>query len=150
MIKKTDIKLYPYNVWTGVLSDKEEVLRRFDFFTTVDHMLADKPIEVNDLDFDSIAGITYVVRERKTRDKGSLTLFNEEITTYNYHHLFNVISHEAGHAADIMWQGLIGMNAKDDFDSNNKNEPYIYLLGHIAGIMGSYVMNFNKEQNGIN
>lgn len=117
MIRKTDIKLYPYNVWTGVLSDKEEVLRKFDFFTTVDHMLADKPIEVNDLDFDSTAGITYVVRERKTRDKGSLTLFNEEITTYNYHHLFNVISHEAG---------------------------------HIAGIMGSYVMNFNKEQNGIN
>lgn len=36
MIKKTDIKLYPYNVWTGVLSDKEEVLRKFDFFTTVD------------------------------------------------------------------------------------------------------------------
>lgn len=102
MIRKTDIKLYPYNVWTGVLSDKEEVLRKFDFFTTVDHMLADKPIEVNDLDFDSTAGITYVVRERKTRDKGSLTLFNEEITTYNYHHLFNVISHEAGHAADIM------------------------------------------------
>lgn len=150
MIRKTDIKLYPYNVWTGVLSDKEEVLRKFDFFTTIDKMLADEPIEVNDLDFDSAAGITYVVREKKTRDKGSLTLFDEEIITYSYRHLFDIISHEAGHATDIMWQGLIGMNAKDDFDSNNKNEPYIYLLGYIAGIMGSYVMNFNKEQNGIN
>ena len=130
-------------MWTGVLSDKEEVLRKFDFFTTVDKMLADEPIEVNDLDFDSAAGITYVVREKKTRDKGSLTLFDEEIITYSYRHLFDIISHEAGHATDIM-------NAKVDFDSNNKNEPYIYLLGYIAGIMGSYVMNFNKEQNGIN
>lgn len=69
MIKKTDIKLYPYNVWTGVLSDKEEVLRKFDFFTTVDKMLADEPIEVNDLDFDSAAGITYVVREKRLEIK---------------------------------------------------------------------------------
>lgn len=70
MIKKTDIKLYPYNVWTGVLSDKEEVLRKFDFFTTVDHMLADKPIEVNDLDFDSTAGImgSYVMNFNKEQN----------------------------------------------------------------------------------
>lgn len=145
MIKKTSLDLYPFNIWVGLLSDKQEVLRRFDFFVTVDKMLANEPLSVEDLDFDEADGITYVVRERKTNAKGSLSLISEEVSYYEYKKLFDVVSHEAAHAADIIWEGLIGMNAKDDFDSNNKNEPYVYLLGYIAGIIGSCIMQYKKE-----
>lgn len=145
MIKKTDLDIYPYHLWFGLYSDEDIALKKFKFFATVDDMNEDTPVVgVNDLSLASGMAATYCVREAKNSSKGVLILFNDEDINTSYKGLFDVVSHESGHAADIIWQSIIGIGGKDDFDSKSKNEPYMYLLGTIAGAFGSYLMELRK------
>lgn len=148
MIKANKLEIYPYTIWLGTFLDENACLRKFDFFPDVDALVMGEAVETpKSLYLTEGIGVTFPVQDIKSKSKGVLILFNEVYLDVDYKELFDVVSHESGHAADIIWQAILGIGHKDDFDSNSKNEPYMYLLGTIAGIFGLYVMQLRKEEN---
>lgn len=124
MIRKYDLDLYPMSLYIGTISDFYNSKKRFKFYGTVQDMLIDDGIPADPM---GSAATTFLVKERKN---GAISEF-----------LFNTIAHESTHITDAIWQ-LIGARA-ESFDE--RNEPYAYLVGWVAGKIGQYMIDYIRD-----
>lgn len=125
MIRKYDLDLYPMSLYIGTISDFYNSKKRFKFYGTVQDMLIDDDgIPADPM---GSAATTFLVKERKN---GAISEF-----------LFNTIAHESTHITDAIWQ-LIGARA-ESFDE--RNEPYAYLVGWVAGKIGQYMIDYIRD-----
>lgn len=122
MIRKYDLDLYPMSLYIGTISDFYNSKKRFKFYGTVQDMLIDDDgIPADPM---GSAATTFLVKERKSGYKGVITF-----------------AHESTHITDAIWQ-LIGARA-ESFDE--RNEPYAYLVGWVAGKIGQYMIDYIRD-----
>ena len=122
MIRKYDLDLYPMSLYIGTISDFYNSKKRFKFYGTVQDMLIDDDgIPADPM---GSAATTFLVKD------GAISEF-----------LFNTIAHESTHITDAIWQ-LIGARA-ESFDE--RNEPYAYLVGWVAGKIGQYMIDYIRD-----
>lgn len=129
MIRKYDLDLYPISLYIGTISDFYNSKKRFKFYGTVQDMLIDDD------------GIPADPKERKSGYKGVITFLDEDSNGAISEFLFNTIAHESTHITDAIWQ-LIGARA-ESFDE--RNEPYAYLVGWVAGKIGQYMIDYIRD-----
>lgn len=130
MIRKYDLDLYPMSLYIGTISDFYNSKKRFKFYGTVQDMLIDDDgIPADPM---GSAATTFLVKEKKSgyNSNGAISEF-----------LFNTIAHESTHITDAIWQ-LIGARA-ESFDE--RNEPYAYLVGWVAGKIGQYMIDYIRD-----
>lgn len=142
MIKKYE-NMYPMTLWVGLYSDWEQVLKKFDLYFDVPSM---NNMEQDDMVVPKLGkysgGCTYLVRSKKdNNEKGLVILLNQDyLYKEDYEFLLDLVSHECSHATDAIWQ-VIGEPCHS-FDEGN--EPRAYLLGWLAGRIGSYLSEYFK------
>lgn len=142
MIKKYE-NMYPMTLWVGLYSDWEQVLKKFDLYFDVPSM---NNMEQDDTVVPKLgkysSGCTYLVRSKKdNNEKGLVILLNQDyLYKEDYEFLLDLVSHECSHATDAIWQ-VIGEPCHS-FDEGN--EPRAYLLGWLAGRIGSYIREYFK------
>lgn len=142
MIKKYET-MYSVNLYVCLFSDWDTCLNRFNFFVDIndfDSNVTDPPTYANINKKNS--GCTYLVREKKSyTGRGILVLLNEDyLYKEDYEFLLDLVSHESSHATDAIWQHIGGKY--HNFDDGD--EPRAYLLGWIAGKIGSYLSEYFK------
>lgn len=138
MIKKYELDLYPVNLWVGTYQDFSETKKKFEFYEDIPGMHANKPAEYVP-DVSHGAAVTFIVREKKSTEKGILILINDDFIDNVDFFVFDIVTHETVHATDYIWQ-LIGAEHNDNVD-----EPFAYLAGWIAGKIGQYYLDLIKE-----
>lgn len=142
MITQYDNGLYPADLWVGFYSDFDKAKKMFSFFYDIEELQRGE--EPEDM-FPSIAhntgGVTYLVRLKKNNVKGILILLNDDILEEDYSFLLDLVSHEASHAVDAIYQ--IIKERPGNYDSGN--EPHAYLIGWVAGCVGESLTKFFKK-----
>lgn len=139
MIRKYDLDLYPMSLYIGTISDFYNSKKRFKFYGTVQDMLIDDDgIPADPM---GSAATTFLVKEKKSGYKGVITFLDEDSNRVISEFLFNTIAHESTHITDAIWQ-LIGAHA-ESFDE--RNEPYAYLVGWVAGKIGQYMIDYIRD-----
>lgn len=140
MIRRYDMEIYPATVWITTVDKFDFYKNKFDFYSTVKEMMSKKDPGTPVLSHDS-AAITYAVRDKKYGNKGILIFLNAE-TLYLDFLSFDSAAHESVHAADIVWAIIGGITESYD----ESNEPYAYMVGWIAGKIGQFMIDYNKEK----
>lgn len=142
MIKKYE-NMYPMTLWVCLYSDWEQILKKFDLYYDIPSM---NNMEQDDMVVPKLnkhsSGCTYLVRSKKdNHEKGLIVLLNQDyLYKEDYEFLLDLVSHECSHATDAIWQ-VIGEPCHS-FDEGN--EPRAYLLGWLAGRIGSYLSEYFK------
>lgn len=139
MIRRYDLDLYPISLYIGTISDFHDSKKRFKFYCTIEDMVIDS--EGIPEDPIGSAASTFLVKEKKNGYKGVIVFLDEEDNGVISEFLFNTIAHESTHVTDAIWQ-LIGAHA-ESFDE--KNEPYAYLIGWVAGKIGQYMIDYIRD-----
>ena len=143
MIKKYE-NLYPMTFWVGLYSDFKEAIKKFMFYSSVEGQRGREedvtPRELNT----HTGGVTYIVRDKRRREKGVLILINEEFFADGLltSMLMDIIAHEASHATDAVYQ-VIGESCRT-YDEGN--EPHAYLLGWFVGRITEYIIQIVHER----
>lgn len=135
--------LYPMTLWIGTTDDMKKALKLFKFYYDIDGLNnMEEPIGIEPKLSESISGATYLVRDKKTDDKGCLVLLNMKyIKEGDYTFILDVVSHEASHVVDATYQVI--REQSGSYDSGN--EPHAYLTGWAAGCMGDYLTRYFKQ-----
>lgn len=135
--------LYPVTLWIGTTEDFNKALKSFRFFYDIEGLNTDKePINLELGISPTASGVTYLVRHKKTEERGCLVLLNMEyLKEGDYTFILDTVSHEASHVVDATYQ-LIGEQS-GNYDSGN--EPHAYLTGWAAGCMGDYLTRYFKQ-----
>lgn len=136
--------IYSPELWVATEKDIALIQKNFNGYSTIfDLQAGSNPYTV--IIDEQFGGITFLVRSKRKNKPGILILLNsEDLTQENYSYITNTIAHESVHAADAVYQ-YIGQ-ATDNFD--NRNEPYAYLVGWVAGCIGDYLTKYFKEHGG--
>lgn len=140
MIKRYNLGIYPMDLWVTTTDEYPNIKNKFDFFRDIQDLREDAE-PANPLDPSFGAAVTFIVREKKTRDKGLLVFINTHSADKIDWFLFDTISHESVHVADAIYQ-FIGGNS-EEFDRGN--EPYAYLAGWVAGKIGQFMIDYLKR-----
>lgn len=142
MITQYDNGLYPADLWVGFYSDFDKAKRIFYFFYDVEGLQKnEEPEDLIPTIASSTGGVTYLVRLKKDNVKGILILLNESVLEDDYTYILDLVSHEASHAVDAIYQ--IIKEQPGNYDSGN--EPHAYLTGWVAGCVGESLTKFFKE-----
>lgn len=145
MITQYVNNIYPADLWVGFYSDFGKAKKLFKFYYTVDELQRNKEPTVLEPEIAySASGVTYLVRLKKDNTKGILILLNENTPLDDYVFILDLVSHEASHAVDAIYQ--IIRETPGDYDSGN--EPHAYLTGWIAGCVGSSLVKYFKDKDG--
>lgn len=145
MITQYVNNIYPADLWVGFYSDFEKARRMFRFFHTVEELQNnEESTTLEPAIAPSTSGVTYLVRLKKDSTKGILILLNEEMPLDDYIFILDLVSHEASHAVDAIYQMI--REVPGDYDSGN--EPHAYLTGWIAGCVGSSLVKYFKDKDG--
>ena len=140
MIRRYDIGFYPMSLWVSTIGSFDKCKARFKMYPTIKDMDEDRDgIPLNP---ENKGGVTYLVIEKKTGSKGVLILISEpnvdKVTDFD----FDVSAHESVHAADAVFDVISAYSTGYD----EGNEPYAYLVGYIAGRIGSYLIEYTKSK----
>lgn len=134
--------LYPADLWVGFYSDFDKAKRTFSFFYDIEGLQrGEEPEDICPNISYNTGGVTYLVRLKKNNTKGILILLNDDILEEDYSFLLDLVSHEASHAVDAIYQ--IIREQPGNYDSGN--EPHAYLTGWVAGCVGESLTKFFKE-----
>lgn len=134
--------LYPADLWVGFYSDFDKAKRTFSFFYDIESLQrGEEPEDICPNISYNTGGVTYLVRLKKNSTKGILILLNDDILEEDYSFLLDLVSHEASHAVDAIYQ--IIKEQPGNYDSGN--EPHAYLTGWVAGCVGESLTKFFKE-----
>lgn len=140
MIRRYNIGFYPMTLWVSTISNFDKYKTRFKIYPTIKDMDEDRD-EVP-LNPEGKGGVTYLVVENRTGSKGILILISEpdvdKITDFD----FDVSAHESVHAADAVFDVIHAYTTGYDVG----DEPYAYLVGYIAGRIGSYLIEYAKSK----
>lgn len=137
--------LYPMTLWIGSIDDMKKAIKLFTFYYDVDGLNNDEePVNMEPVPSRIASGITYLVRCKKTEEKGCLVLLNMEyLEEGDYTTILDTVSHEASHVVDAIYQVIHEQSGT--YDSGN--EPHAYLTGWVAGCMGDYLTKYFKKIN---
>lgn len=139
MIRRYDLDIYPMSLYIGTISDFYDSRKRFKFYQTTTDLLIDN--ESIPMDPIGSAASTFLVKEKKNGCKGVITFLDEDSNGSISGFLFDTVAHEAVHIADGIWQ-MIGASTESYDD---RNEPYSYLVGWIAGKIGQYMIDYIRD-----
>lgn len=145
MILQYSNDIYPMTLWIGTIDDIRKAIKLFKFYYDTDELNRDEePIDKDPVPSKTASGVTYLVRDKKTGEKGCLVLLNMDyLKDGDYIIILDTVSHEASHVVDAIYQ--IIREPSGTYDSGN--EPHAYLTGYIAGCIGSYLTQYYKKQN---
>lgn len=137
--------LYPMTLWIGSIDDMKKAIKLFTFYYDVVGLNNDEePVDTEPVPNKAASGITYLVRCKKTKEKGCLVLLNMEyLKEGDYAFILDTVSHEASHVVDATYQVIHEQSGT--YDSGN--EPHAYLTGWIAGCMGNYLTKYFRKIN---
>lgn len=145
MITQYVNNIYPADLWVGFYSDFEKAKKMFKFFYTVEELQRnEEPTDIFPKIAAGTSGVTYLIRLKKDSTKGLLILLNEDAPLDQYEFILDLVSHEASHAVDAIYQ--IIRETPGDYDSGN--EPHAYLTGWVAGCVGHTLTKYFKEKDG--
>jgi hypothetical protein len=116
-IHEFDPVIYPRNVWTAIAPTLDELKAKFTFSYSDEEFYRESRKE----DFSAIG---FKVIDKSTQFQGILMAF-KNIKSMSV----KTIAHKSVHIADYIYEE-IGAYSQDFKD---KNEPYCYLVGWIAG-----------------
>lgn len=137
--------LYPMTLWIGSIDDMKRATKLFTFYYDVDGLNNDEePVNMEPVPSKTASGVTYLVRYKKTEEKGCLVLLNTEyFEEGDYTTILDTVSHEASHVVDAIYQVIHEQSGT--YDSGN--EPHAYLTGWVAGCMGDYLTKHFRKIN---
>ena len=140
MIRKYCLDIYPVDLYISTIDCFEEMKRKFLFYPTIKDLL-NKENNGSPISPASADGVTFIVRDKRTGDKGVLILIEAPDKLDGT--AIEVAAHESTHATDVIWDIIGGIGQGYD----QGNEPYAYLLGWIAGKVGQFMIDYlrNKE-----
>lgn len=143
MIQSYYNTIYPLDLWVGVDTDLPAAIKKFKFYrNTYDLRVDEYPVDINPRE--AVGGVTYLVRHKQKGYIGILIILNSNyLKEGDYQYLMDLVCHESGHAVDAIYQYI----GEDCHTYDEGNEPHSYLLGWIAGCIGSYLTKY-FEQNG--
>lgn len=137
--------LYPMTLWIGSIDDMKRATKLFTFYYDVDGLNNDEePVNMEPVPSKTASGVTYLVRYKKTEEKGCLVLLNTKyFEEGDYTTILDTVSHEASHVVDAIYQVIHEQSGT--YDSGN--EPHAYLTGWAAGCMGDYLTKYFRKIN---
>lgn len=135
--------LYPMTLWIGTIDNMKKAVKTFKFYYDIEGMNKDEePIDMEPMPPTTCSGVTYLVRDKKTDNKGCLVLLNMKcLREGDYAFILDTVSHEASHVVDATYQVIHEQSGT--YDSGN--EPHAYLTGWVAGCMGDYLTRYFKQ-----
>ena len=137
--------LYPMTLWVGSVNDMKKAIKLFKFYYDTDGLNKDEePFNMETAISETASGVTYLTRNKKTGERGCLVLLNMEyLKEGDYTTILDIVSHEASHVVDAIYQ--IIREQSGTYDSGN--EPHAYLTGWVAGCIGDYLTKYFKDIN---
>ncbi len=137
--------LYPMTLWVGSVNDMKKAIKLFKFYYDTDGLNKDEePVNMEPAISETASGVTYLTRNKKTGERGCLVLLNMEyLKEGDYTTILDIVSHEASHVVDAIYQ--IIREQSGTYDSGN--EPHAYLTGWVAGCIGDYLTKYFKDIN---
>lgn len=145
MILQYSNDIYPMDLFVGTMDDINKAIKSFKFYYDTDELNRDEePIDKDPMPSKTVSGVTYLIRDKKTGEKGCLVLLNMDyLKDGDYTMILDIVSHEASHVVDAIYQ--IIREPSGTYDSGN--EPHAYLTGWVAGCIGSYLTKYFKKLN---
>ena len=145
MILQYSNDIYPMDLFVGTGEDIPYAEKHFLFYRSVEDLQNDLPIEGASIkSLQSVSGVTFIVRHKKSDIKGVLILLNMDfLKEGDYTLILDTVSHESSHAVDAVYQVI----HQDSDTYDNGNEPHAYLTGWFAGCIGSYLTKYFKKIN---